>query len=296
MLRSRKLPWMISFILSVIYFIAFIKIASKDNSDEDGLLFGFCVWGGPAEIPNKKDGCTGSPINSHIISFIIDFMMALIVGYLYTKDKGCTIVLFKKQGKEAETKELAGVYATSAFVILMHGALHFLMDSPLINCYKDIPTGSVLNDLGHVVFGTFSFLLCLIIIGIGLEVSKYTVLVSSGFFAALVIFITRTIGNDLYLLPGLFCVTHPLSSFVGFFTKKGSSTTFSSTVGWMFAISTFVGILELTTCKDFFKAIGGHFYYDLTLHASVIYGLPYFVANERREYIAVNDVNIAANK
>ena len=265
------------------YFVAFTIISSK-NSDEDGLLFGFCVWGNQETAPNKKDGCSGSSSNSHIIAFAIDFIMALIVGYLYLQDKGSVVAPGSKrqEGKEGEaTKKQPALYMAFAFIILMHGALYFLIDSSFINCYRHITPGSGLEDLGYIIFGLFSFFLCLIILGVGFDLSRHALLIWSGIFTALIIFITRTAGNTQYILPGLFCVAHPLSSFVGYFTKKASSV-FSSRVGWIFVISTFVGILELTTCPMFFKAIGGHFYYDLTLHTSVIYALPYFTNNKSK--------------
>lgn len=253
--RPEKRIWLISLVLSVIYFFTFTLAAR--GVFEDGLLFGFCVWGSP-DLPNTDDGCEYSPWNSHIIAFGIDFIMTLAVGIFYLRDRS------------PNRQRL--LYIAVAAIIFLHGVLHLFLSSPIIDCYEKIEPGSLIEKIGYVLFTFFTFFLCLFIQGFGFGLSR-KVFIGSGIFTIIVVLVTLTIGNGEYFLPGLFCIVHPLSSFVGLCTNNAS---FSSTVGMWFAIATFVGIVELSSCPNFFREFGGHFYYDLTLHTAVILSLPYF--------------------
>jgi len=255
-----KRSWLISLVLSVIYFLNFLAAAS--GTFDAGLLFGFCVWGAP-DLPDEENGCRSSPVNSHIIAFVVDVIMTLIVGYLYTKDK-------------AEKKQTL-TYIAFGGIILAHGALHYFISSPAIDCWSEID--KQMEETGYNLFAIFTFFLSLIILGAGFGLAKLVpILGGSAVFTAVVVYVTKNIGNGEYVLPGLFCVVHPLSSFTGLLAKDMPS--FSSTVGWWFVVATTVGILELSTCLTFFRSIGGHFFYDLTLHTAIIFALPYFVNKE----------------
>jgi len=227
-----------------------------------GLLFGFCVWGKP-EIPSDDPdapnyGCRESPINSHLIAFRIDAVMTLLTGLFWFLDKS-------KQKKSI-------FYVASAFIIAAHGALHYFIQSDMIKCYiADSEMPDLLRDFGTVLFALFSFFLSLIILGFAFQLNVKT-FGSSILFALIVVSLTMNTPGDLFL-PGLFVVVHPISCIAGLFTK---SEIFSSTVGWLFVLCTFVGILELSDCTMFLRPIGGHFWYDLTLHSAVLAALPYF--------------------
>lgn len=255
---AEKFPWFISLILSIIYFITFLAAASG-QSFADKLLFGFCVWGSP-ELPNKEIKCTDSPINSHIIAFAIDVIFTLAVYIIYRKD---TSPIKSKL-----------IYFSFGAIILVHGALHFFLTSPLINCYREIPPGSTLEEIGYILFGIFTFFLCLIIFGSANSGLSRGVFIQSTVSTSIVFFLTRRVGNGEFILTGLFCVVHPISSWAALTSDNPQFTMLS---GWWFVVATTVGILELYTCGSFFRAIGGHFYYDLTLHLSILFSLPYFV-------------------
>lgn len=253
---KEKRSWLISLVLSVIYFLTFLAAANGSSPGANTLLFGFCVWG-YEELPNKEDGCTDSPINSHNIAFAVDAVMALIGFILYRKD-------------QAQEKSIL-IYFASVAIILLHGGLHLFLSSDIVNCYRET-AGTELEEIGYILFAIFSFFLCAIIQGFGFGLSK-NIFIGSAFFTALVVYVTREVGGGEFVLTGLFCIVHPLSSFLGLFTDE---PTFSKTVGWWFVVATIVGIVELSTCEQFFRSIGGHFYYDLTLHTAILYSLPYF--------------------
>lgn len=253
-LFKEKPSWSISLVLSIIYIIVFVLVVN--GTIDSKLLFGFCVWGSPV-TPTIDLGCSESPINSHIIAFWIDAVMATIGGVLYFADKS-----------PSKQKLL---YIAVVFIILAHGTLHYFLDT-VIDCYeKNIPPS--MEDLGYVLFAIFAFVLCVIIIGFGFGLNPKTFVYSIVFAGVSVVVTKGAGGGSEYVLPGLFCIVHPLSSFVGLFAETQQ---FSSTVGWWFVIATIVGITELSSCAAFFRSLGGHFYYDLTLHSAILASLPYF--------------------
>lgn len=78
-------------------------------------------------------------------------------------------------------------------------------------------------------------------------------------------------------MPGLFVVVHPLSCITGLFSNERA---FSPTVAKLFIVCTAVGIFELSSCSNVLRPIGGHLWYDVTLHAAVLASLPYFWSND----------------
>lgn len=165
------------------------------------------------------------------------------------------------------------VYFASGFIILAHGILHWFLQQETIkvqvNCY-DPNLGEDIEGLGYILFGAFSFFLGLVILGFlgfGLQLN---VVAGSAVFAGIVINVTKSTGGEL-MLPGLFCIVHPLSCFTGLFSNEPA---FNTNVAKLFVVCTIVGIVELTSCTDILKPIGGHLWYDLTLHAAVLAALP----------------------
>lgn len=262
---SEKFPWFISLVLSIIYFITFIFAASPGIDFASSLLFGFCVWGAP-QLPNEKDGCKNSPANSHIIAFGIDVLMTIAVYVLYKKDSA--------------VKKQTLVYFAFAAIILLHGSLHFFLNSPIIDCYSEVDPE--MEKIGNTLFAIFTFFLCLIILGFSEQALNFGVALSSVIFTAVVAYITSTFGSGEFILTGLFCVVHPLSSYAAL---KSNNPLFTSAAGWWFVVATTVGILELSTCESFFRSIGGHFYYDLTLHTSILLSTPYFAKDDNSKKI-----------
>lgn len=265
-----KPAWGIALVLSIIYFILFLQVSN--GKIETGLLFGFCVWGTPGmpseEMPNL--GCVNAPHNSHVLAFGIDFSMTAAAGLFWYLDKN---------KRRSDTL----IYAALGFIILAHGLLHWFLQQkenpfglPVIDCF-DPEIGSGIERLGYIIFGAFSCVLSLIILGFGFGLNIATV-GGSALFTAAVVFLTKGTGGDL-LLPGLFCVVHPLSCFTGLFSNEPE---FNQTVGVLFILCTLVGISELSACVGFLRGYGGHIWYDLTLHLAILAALPYFTSRATR--------------
>ena len=260
--------WLLGLVLSVIYLVIFLLV-SNGAIASPGLLLGFCVWGEPG-IPDETDGCTNAPINFHILSFGVDLLMTLVAGIVWHLNTA---------------RRSSITYIVCGTVILFHGLLHWLLqqtkfDFFIINCYKSNVAGD-LEVGGYVIFGIFTFCLTIVILGFGCGRNPL-IIIGSGVVTFAVIAITNGTDGDL-ALPGLFCLVHLLTCIVGLCSNAPS---FNEHVGALFALSTVVGIVELSACKDFLRPYGGHVWYDVTLHAAVI-ASAYFTdddSTERREH------------
>mmetsp|Transcript_2421 Transcript_2421/g.3812 ORF Transcript_2421/g.3812 Transcript_2421/m.3812 type:complete len:303 (-) Transcript_2421:1239-2147(-) len=240
--RINKLTWGVALLLSLCYAYIFFQVV-RSKGEGSGLLFGFCVAGLP-ETPDEDVGCANCPyINSHVAAFVIDVFLTAVTAYFWYKDP-------QKGGFMTNI-----VYLALGFIILIHGLLHWFLQQttfdflPIINCYR--PDTSDIEEFGYIIFGTFSFLLSLIILSIGFGVKKWFTWVGSVIFTIAVVNLTEDTGGEL-ILPGLFCIVHPLSCFTGLFTKE---PLFNTKVATLFVICTAVGILELSSCNDILRPL-----------------------------------------
>lgn len=259
--RIRNKPtWGVALLLSLWYAYIFLQV-SRSKGEGSGLLFGFCVAGYP-ETPDEKIGCENCPdINSHVLAFVIDVFLTAVTGYLWYKDP--------------DRDNFKIVYLALGFIILIHGLLHWFLQQttfdflPIINCYRE--DTSQFEELGYIIFGAFSFVLSLIILGFGFGVKNWFTWIGSVIFTIAVVNLTQDTGGEL-ILPGLFCIVHPLSCFTGLFTDV---KLFNGKVATLFVICTAVGILELSSCQSVLRPFGGHVWYDITLHLAVVASTPY---------------------
>lgn len=263
--EAMGLSWILSSIASTIYFILFVVVSNGKIHDflpsfNDGLLFGFCVWSTP-ETPSEEQGCHHQMQNSHMYAFGVDVIFTLAVGYLFMK--------------ETSKKQFWLFYLAIAFIILAHGALHFFIFQ-VINCYAEI--GSNMQMIGYIFFAVFTFVLCIIILWFAFPESKMMVLMSSLLCTAVTVTLTLHTGSE-WILSALFAVSHPVSCIAGLLSKE---PIFSQHLGWGFLVATVVGILELVTCPVFYRAVGGHVWYDVALHSTVLLSLPPFFSKEAK--------------
>jgi len=257
--RARRLPWVLCTLFGVLYVVAFFM---AEHVYDSTLLLGFCTWGWP-RTPDQAIGCGGGPANSHMIAFGIDMLACVIIIWLYLKNH-------KQTGQET-------IYITFLFVTASHGMLHNCIYS-VLDCYIDITEiPSTILGLCYGVFAIFSCFMIAVILWLGFGLTK-KVFAASVLFAAFTVSLCNPSSGKVWFLPALFCVVHPLASLTALFSDHLS---FSKSVGWIFLLATFVGILELLTCPRFFRDIGGHFWYDFFLHAAVIAALPPFWAQRR---------------
>jgi hypothetical protein len=228
-----------------------------------GLMGGFCVWGAP--VPDNAGGCI-SANNSHVYAWYEDFIMTIfVVGAYFCSSK--------------VQKEQLLTYFALGGIVFFHGLLHFFL-------YKFLDPSCVISAgitgqsdgraLGWVAYLVFTFFLCLIIFYLGFNKTDQLGLpkvLGLSFVVTIVTgYIASNTGDD-WLLSALFATSHPIGSLTGYFT---TSPMFSKIQGWLFLLATIDGIVELMACETFLKLFGGHIWYDLFLHASVLAALPIF--------------------
>lgn len=263
--------WAISFVVSVIYLGIFLRISKSKDSENDGLLFGFCISGLPA-APNRLQGCHGDVRNSHAASFVLDAAMGGAVYYLYQR-----LLRQKQVNDEAPLNPQITLYfGAMGCVILLHGCLHLVM-SEMFNCYMapdNIPTW--IKALGYMIVAVYSFILCFVILGMSFARNGRQgwtlVFVASLVLTGIVLALMMDRGLE-WILPSLFSVSHPLSCVAALCSK---SPLFTQAMGWTFCIASVMGICEMTQCDNFYRSLGGHVMYDFWLHVTVLLCLPPF--------------------
>lgn len=268
LLQSRaRTPWSLCTIFSIIYFYLFTEVSkSRVLSEEStGLMGGFCVWGTP-EYPTPDDGCVvpdSAPNNSHMYAWYEDFIMTVAIVALYFRSN--------RQGTI--------IYVAMGGIVFLHGFLHYWINT-FVQCRTD-DVAEWLEPIGWALYALFTFFLSLILFGIGFfdEIGLLWVGVASFAVSVVTVVMARGAGTD-WLLSALFATSHPLASITGLLTK---SSIFSNAVGWIFLVATLDGIIELTSCATFLKQYGGHVWYDLFLHISVIASLPIFADSSKKQ-------------
>lgn len=270
-LIQKKPAWALASLLSIIYAIIFGLVVSDKLSNT--LLFGFCVWGQytgddpdiVGTFPNDSGCSPNFPVNSHLAAFVVDAILT-----------GMVVVFYLRDGNKDKKQNLL-TYIMIAFIILGHGLLHWFLTQEVlapelqINCYKLVDPETV--ELGYLLFSIFSFALSVIIVTLGFGEFRFITLVISVVFTLIVKQLAGGAGKGEFILPALFVVVHPLSCITGLLSEEPS---FSPLVGKLFVVCTAVGILELYDCEGILRPIGGHVWYDITLHAAVLASLPIF--------------------
>ncbi len=223
----------------------------------------------PTEAGCKPD----FSVNSHGAAFAVDVILTLVAAVLYVMDEN------------KNKKETLSFYLATGFIILVHGVLHWFLTQnvldTVINCYTEVDEKT--TELGFLLFNIFSFVLSVIIVTFGFGGIKTITFVISLAFALIVSRIANGAGGGEYILPALFVVVHPLSCITGLLSDQPA---FSPLVGKLFVVCTAVGILELLSCEELLRKIGGHVWYDITLHSAVLASLPYFWDPEIKKKVA----------
>lgn len=200
-----------------------------------------------------------------MIAFLEDLLMTFLVVFLY-KTRGRYIRI---DGDDATSSE-ATIYVAIGGIIFFHGALHFFL-SVFLNCLTS-SAPEWLERIGWILYAVFAFFLTLIIFGIGFaaEYGWRKIVAASVVVTGITYYLAHDAGTD-WLLTALFATSHPVGSITGLLSK---SPRFTQIAGWLFLLATIDGIIELTQCETFLKHYGGHIWYDLFLHSSIIAALP----------------------
>lgn len=257
--------WRVSLVISLFYFVFFLLWRSCGPPSEHNESWyckwigqglypsqGFCVLGFTVDATGNQGTCH-SWVNSHTFAFGVDCVFSIIGLVLAIGDSD----RFLKLG--------------SVLVIASHGALHGFYNS--FHCYLSGDGG------GPILYTAFTFLLFIFIYIIlwfqkgdhCVQNVKYLVMILV--FAACASIPVAGGGASNSSLQLLFSLSHVVGSFSGLYAPDPHGL-----VRWplavTFLIATVVGLLELLTCDIFYRMIGGHVLYDLTLHISVLSSIP----------------------
>ena len=208
-----KLPWQLTFLLSIVYLISFAVAALKDSAYyytafldqwDSGLLLGFCVWGAP--MPTDEAGCHDhEPLNSHNFAFLVDMGMMVLTAQVWRKDSvtrrgglpwGYTIV-----------------YAAFLLICLVHGIAHCWLFASFIDCYQWIDLPGPLLFFGYAVLVVLVFLIAFVCFKSILRFQQQAWLWSLGvaLFTAVLIYFVVARSGSYWSIQCVFAVTHPLA-------------------------------------------------------------------------------------
>ena len=251
-----RLPYLIGFVLSLYYFLVF---TSGEDVIDPFYKDGFCVTnlqdvGGIKKCPDLA--------NSHTFAFLVDVVFTL-AGFL--------IPLTSYVNPEKPRIEKIAI----PFIIIFHGLLHGFLSSQ--QCY--VPMDD--TGLAETFYSTFTVALVGLMLG---PFSSFSDVVGPigtllGIAASSYWIIQRTLNiagkGENNAIAVLFGSTQLLFSATGaFFPKQGVST---KLVGQTFIFPVIVSLLEYSKCTVKgglgLHNVGGHAWYDITLHTSVICSL-----------------------
>ena len=233
--------WYLALLLSVVYLGLLLNKTLKPDCDYTSQ--GFCVYG----FDPAKQECTQG-MNSHVFSWWVDAVFTFLVIAI---------------GKW--TKATTGDIVSLVAVVLMHGLLHKHSDFKSCKVGLDPTPGfdpSVL--FGNVTYFVFTALVSIVGLKKTELSSTTTNLIALGIAAATSILSQPAMGNGA---SPIFMTTQLLVSIIGSLDKNNQ---FSSLMGNLFVLPCAVSIVELMLCCGVFHNIGGHVWYDLTLHTSLL--------------------------
>ena len=201
---------------------------------------GFCV--------TNMAGCAeGSLMNSHIWAFLVD---------MYFTYRGFVV--------PTNRSKLAKYFLISS--IFSHGLLHGALGSPLAKC------GMMAIEGGEQIFMVFAGFISFAVLQVGSNIGLLMKLVLSAVSGWLTLKLAGPGGDNG--VSSIFIITQIIASLSSVFAPSGAFKNFEE-MGWGFVPPCVISLIEFLYCCDgsgasLFNKLGGHVWYDLFLHRSVI--------------------------
>ncbi len=245
-ITRKNIGWAISLVLSFTYLFLLLSNGSSSSScsySQDG----FCV----TNLSTNSAGMKVCPAdsNSHLWAWQVDAVFTVLVVALGLMTK-------------ADQSTIGGLIAA----VLVHGLLHNFFAKN--NCALPPTSGSALL-FANVAYGGFTYLISYLAIKT-VNAPLSLNLIASALGALVTVWLSQP--DKPYGISPIFMFTQILCSVVFFFnTKKNTQL-----MGDLFVLPCLTSILELTFCcgdgkgAGFFNKIGGHVWYDLFLHISLL--------------------------
>jgi hypothetical protein len=254
------LPWWLCTFSSALYcFLFYLRACRNVDSIGVGLQDGFCVGGSPEPLPS------GECNNSHENSWKVDVVLAMFtISTVWIGDTPAPFWLA----------------LPIAIVIVSHGFMHTWIAHGGWCAEEEGQSCEIPEDCDPVYFQVFVWMLASatnVLLGpAGLDPQMLAAKAAvTAFEAPAIIYFISTLKE--WPLSGLVATTHVMVSFTSLITCLffANNPLVTSVFGWSFLAATGVGLVELLFCKCFLKAVGGHVWYDIVLHGSMIVSLLY---------------------
>jgi hypothetical protein len=247
------IPWWLCTFSSALYcFLFYLRACRNVDSIGVGLQDGFCVSGNPDPLPS------GECNNSHESSWKVDVVLAIFT--ISTTWIG-------------DTPSPFWLALPIAILMLSHGFMHTWIAHG--GCFEEEEGQHCKIAEGELYLQAFVWMLVLAnnVFGLGpagldpqMLAGKAAV---TAFEAPAIIYFISTFKE--WHLQAFVASTHVLISLTSLLTCLFFNNPFiTSAFGWSFLAATGVGLVELLFCKCFLKAVGGHVWYDMVLHGSMI--------------------------
>jgi len=236
---KEKIPWTISLVINLVYvFFFFQRISAPVPCDF--AKAGFCVTG-------LKDGECSLLFNSHTWAFIVD----MVFTYL---------------GLTSRTNRPKLVQYVLVSTIFSHGLLHGVLGS-YAKC------GALLIPGGDAIFTVFAAFISFAVLFVGSSLPPLQMGALSAFGGWLTLKLAGPDGS--YGVSSIFLITQILVSLSSVFFP-GKNIKNMEELGHSFVPPCLISLIELLYCCDggggesLFNQLGGHVWYDIFLHRSVL--------------------------
>lgn len=249
-----RLPYLICTVLSVAYFLLYNEksknILGKITPKSDHYKDGFCVTGLATKVvPSTCSAVTG---NSHQFAWGIDVLFTI----------AALVLPFTGLTKTPNSAYLIANAVVFAAVIGGHGFLHNIISSQSCNGGGNIE--------GYVAY---IFILMLVdILGFSSIPSMQNGTLLSVILSAALTWIIYAFTNNQQSIAGFFMISQLAVSVTGLLVPNPNTVT--PQLGWTFIAPCVISLIEFLNC-NFLVQYGGHAWYDVFLHLSMLVSLLY---------------------
>lgn len=258
--------WTLCLAMSIFYAISILRSDAGKPCSNDG----FCISGYCGEEYVDGDVIV---TNSHTLSWNVDVAFAAIAISLPIIDK-FTAIEIPDIGRYAFEPDLAIAISTPV-LILAHGYLHKTLAEDFVP-----PNNKIIAEkgdeeeetLGFILFSAILVSVCVIGFSSIPEAVNNSGPALAGVVAAITAFIywlTIQADKKEMGISAYFMSTQVLVSGVGCLAPNNMA---DPLMGWTFAVTCAVSLVEYLGCKNILRPIGGHMWYDVALHTSLLTG------------------------
>jgi hypothetical protein len=258
--------WTLCLVMSVFYAISIIRSDGGKPCSNDG----FCISGYCGEEYVDGDVIV---TNSHTLSWNVDVVFAAVAISLPIIDK-FTAIEIPNIGRYAFEPTLDIMIATPV-LILAHGLLHKGLAKDFVPPNNKIMPEDEKKEGDPLGFALFSAILVAVtVIGFSSvpEAVNGSIPALGGIVAVITAFIywlTLQANKKEMGISAYFMSTQVLVSAVGSLAPNNMA---DPLMGWTYAVTCAVSLVEYFGCKNIFRPIGGHMWYDVALHTSLLTG------------------------